>query len=195
MHHIITNIERVRLLWKDFNAVAIRKTRFGKGIRPPSRAVKQCAFDRLRRTAIDIKHDGFYRLARLIFLKPVTARKACFNRDVKRGRVIIINALYGARARIRFKRRVAVLGKAHERMVLHEGRVFSGIPASENERQLHLRVAGQDEPVVIAKSQIESRDVAPVSMMPEGLLRNLQESEVIDLIAYLKHLKQVPKKE
>ncbi len=82
-----------------------------------------------------------------------------------------------------------------EIVLTDEGRVYSGIPAAENERQLHLRVAGQTEPVVIAKSQIESRDVAPVSMMPEGLLRNLKDSEVIDLIAYLKHLKQVPVKE
>ena len=82
-----------------------------------------------------------------------------------------------------------------EIVLTDEGRVYSGIPAAENERQLHLRVAGQTEPVVIAKSQIESRDVAPISMMPEGLLRNLKDSEVLDLIAYLKHLKQVPNKE
>ena len=81
-----------------------------------------------------------------------------------------------------------------EIVLTDEGRVYSGVPATENERQLHLRVAGQTEPVVIAKSQIEARDVAPVSMMPEGLLRNLKDQEVIDLIAYLKHLKQVPKK-
>lgn len=73
-----------------------------------------------------------------------------------------------------------------------EGRVYSGIPADENERQLRLRVAGQEEPVVIAKSSIESREIAPVSMMPEGLLKNLTNAEVLDLIAYLRRLEQVP---
>lgn len=81
-----------------------------------------------------------------------------------------------------------------EIVLTDEGRVYSGIMAAENERQLHLRVAGQTEPIVIAKSSIESRDVAPVSMMPEGLLRNLKDSEVVDLIAYLKSLQQVPAK-
>ncbi len=66
-----------------------------------------------------------------------------------------------------------------------DGRVYSGIPAEENERQLRLRVANQDEPVTIAKSAIESRQVADVSMMPDGLLGELTDRDVIDLVAYL----------
>ena len=73
-----------------------------------------------------------------------------------------------------------------------EGRVYSGIPADEDERQLRLRVANQDQPVVIPKSKIESREIAPVSMMPDGILNTLSEREVVDLVAYLKSLKQVP---
>lgn len=73
-----------------------------------------------------------------------------------------------------------------------DGRVFSGIPAGENERQLRLRVANREEPIVIAKSQIESREIAPISMMPEGLLKNLTDQEILDLIAYLKSRQQVP---
>jgi putative heme-binding domain-containing protein len=73
-----------------------------------------------------------------------------------------------------------------------DGRVYSGIPADENERQLKLRIADRDQPVTIPKSQIESRDIAAVSMMPEGTLTNLKDNEVIDLIAYLKSLNQVP---
>ena len=73
-----------------------------------------------------------------------------------------------------------------------DGRVYSGIPAGENERQLRLRIANRLEPIVIAKSQIESREIAPVSMMPEGLLKNLADAEVLDLIAYLRMRKQVP---
>ena len=67
-----------------------------------------------------------------------------------------------------------------------DGQIFSGVPADENERQLRLRVADRAEPVVIAKSQIESREIAPVSMMPDGLLANLTDQEVLDLIAYLR---------
>ncbi|MEQ9406734.1 MAG: PmoA family protein [Fuerstiella sp.] len=77
-------------------------------------------------------------------------------------------------------------------VVTDDGRVYSGIPAAENDRQLSLRVANREAPVTINKSQIESRDIAPVSMMPEGLLTTLQDEEVVDLIAYLQSLKQVP---
>jgi putative heme-binding domain-containing protein len=81
------------------------------------------------------------------------------------------------------------------RMVLvltHEGRLYSGILAGENERQISLRVAGQDEPEIIPKSSIASREIAKVSMMPEGLLRELTDAEVLDLVAYLRTPAQVP---
>jgi putative heme-binding domain-containing protein len=77
-------------------------------------------------------------------------------------------------------------------VLTHDGRVFSGTHAGENERQLLLRVANVDDPVIIAKSEIESRVVAPVSMMPDGLLSNLDDQEVLNLVAYLRNLKQVP---
>ncbi len=66
-----------------------------------------------------------------------------------------------------------------------DGRIYSGIPAEENERQLKLRIANQDEPVTIAKAEIESRQMASVSMMPNGLLKQLTEAEIKDLFAYL----------
>ena len=80
------------------------------------------------------------------------------------------------------------------RMVLiltDEGRLYSGILAEESERHVALRVTGQDEPVSIAKSSIVSREVAPVSMMPEGLLATLTNVEVLDLVAYLRTSEQV----
>ena len=73
-----------------------------------------------------------------------------------------------------------------------EGRTYSGIVAGETERQLQLRVASEDQPVLIPKSSIESREIAPVSMMPDGLLGTLKDQEVIDLIVYLQSAKQVP---
>ena len=73
-----------------------------------------------------------------------------------------------------------------------EGRIYSGIVAGEDERQLLLRVANEDEPVSIPKSTIEDRDIAPVSMMPDGQLENMKDSDVLDLIAYLQSTEQVP---
>ena len=80
--------------------------------------------------------------------------------------------------------------KAHL-VLTHDGRVYSGILAGENERQLLLRVTNQDQPVVIAKSEIESREIAPLSMMPDGMFNALKDQEVLDLVAYLRTLKQV----
>ena len=77
-------------------------------------------------------------------------------------------------------------------VLMRDGRLYSGIPAVESERVLELRVANQEKPVALAKSQIASREIAPVSMMPEGLLANLSDAEVLDLVAYLQKLKQVP---
>ena len=67
------------------------------------------------------------------------------------------------------------------------GRSYGGNIIAENERNLTLRIVGQD-PVIISKSQIRSKDVSEKSMMPEGLLNSLTDSEVQDLFAYLKKL-------
>ena len=65
-----------------------------------------------------------------------------------------------------------------------DGRSYSGNVIAENDRQLTLRVVGQD-PVLINLSDIQSREVTTQSMMPEGLLNTLTDQEVIDLVAYL----------
>src|SRR5690606_20817167 len=65
-----------------------------------------------------------------------------------------------------------------------DGRIYSGNVISESQRQLTLRVVGQD-PVIINKSTIQSREVTPVSMMPTGLFENLSSDEIVDLVAYL----------
>lgn len=72
-----------------------------------------------------------------------------------------------------------------------DGRVYSGIPSGEDERVLRLRVANQDQPVVIPKSSIEERETAKVSMMPEGLLKEMTDQDIVDLFAYLQTQKQV----
>ncbi|MGV3559361.1 PVC-type heme-binding CxxCH protein [Larkinella arboricola] len=65
------------------------------------------------------------------------------------------------------------------------GRTYTGNVVGENERQVTLRVVGQD-PVVLNKSEIQSREVTPNSMMPTGLLDGLTESEIVDLVAFLR---------
>ena len=64
-----------------------------------------------------------------------------------------------------------------------DGRTFVGNVVSENERQLTLRIVGQN--IVLNLSEIQSREVSPNSMMPEGLLENLSDKQVIDLFNYL----------
>ena len=74
------------------------------------------------------------------------------------------------------------------------GQTLAGTLASENARQLVLRVVGLP-PVTVAKSEIQSRETIPTSMMPEGLLASLRDEDVIDLIGYLRTTKQVDKPE
>ncbi len=69
-------------------------------------------------------------------------------------------------------------------VTVRDGRTYLGNIASENDRQLVLKVVGQDR-VVINKSDIQSREETPNSMMPAGQLNNMTEDEVINLVAYL----------
>jgi putative membrane-bound dehydrogenase-like protein len=76
-----------------------------------------------------------------------------------------------------------------------DGRTYVGNVAKETERQLTLRIVGQDA-VSINKSDIQTREVTPASMMPSGLLESLSDKEVSELVAYLRTSAQVelPKK-
>ncbi|HTN07861.1 PVC-type heme-binding CxxCH protein [Agriterribacter sp.] len=65
-----------------------------------------------------------------------------------------------------------------------DGRTYSGNLVGENQRQVTMRVVGQND-VVINKSSIQSKEVTPVSMMPQGLLNTLTDKETIDLLSYL----------
>jgi putative membrane-bound dehydrogenase-like protein len=69
-----------------------------------------------------------------------------------------------------------------------DGRTYSGNVIAENDRQLTMRVIGQDQ-LVLNKSDIQSREVAATSLMPERLLETLTDKEVADLIGYLRSTK------
>ena len=69
----------------------------------------------------------------------------------------------------------------------NDGRTYSGNIIAENDRNVSLRVVGQD-PISISTSKIQNREVTTKSMMPDGLLNNLSDVEVLNLVAYLKVL-------
>ncbi|MEX1238568.1 MAG: PVC-type heme-binding CxxCH protein, partial [Cyclobacteriaceae bacterium] len=71
-----------------------------------------------------------------------------------------------------------------------DGRTYSGNVVGENSRQITLRVVGQDA-VVINKSDVQSKEVTDVSMMPPGLFNQLRDEEVLDLVSYLRSVEGI----
>ena len=71
-----------------------------------------------------------------------------------------------------------------------DGRTYVGNIVSENERQITLKVVGQDA-IIINKSEIQSRETTETSMMPQGLFNMLTDEEALDLMAYLRTSSQV----
>ena len=71
-----------------------------------------------------------------------------------------------------------------------DGRTYVGNIVAENERQITLRVVGQDA-IVINKSDIQARETTDTSMMPQGLFNTLTDAEVLDMMAYLRTSAQV----
>ena len=63
------------------------------------------------------------------------------------------------------------------------GRTLTGIIKEETERAVTVQT--QNESVVVARDDVESRTQTNVSMMPEGLFDKLSPEEVRDLVAYL----------
>jgi putative membrane-bound dehydrogenase-like protein len=66
-----------------------------------------------------------------------------------------------------------------------DGRTYSGNVVGETARQVTMRVVGQNA-VIVNKSDIQSREVTDVSMMPPGLFDMLRDEEVLDLVAFLR---------
>jgi len=71
-----------------------------------------------------------------------------------------------------------------EVVTTRDGRTYLGNIANENDRQLVMRIVGQEE-LIINKADIQSRESSEVSMMPQGLLQTLSDEEVADLVKYL----------
>jgi len=71
-----------------------------------------------------------------------------------------------------------------------EGMTYAGNIVSENDRSITMRTVGQ-EGIVLLKSNIQSKEVQSVSMMPEGLIDWIHDQEVINLIAYLQSSEEI----
>jgi putative heme-binding domain-containing protein len=71
-----------------------------------------------------------------------------------------------------------------------DGRTVSGIIKSETDKTITVQT--QNEVIRLAKSDVEERHQSPVSMMPEGQLGQMTDTEVRDLIGYLAGPNQVP---
>jgi putative heme-binding domain-containing protein len=70
-----------------------------------------------------------------------------------------------------------------------DGRTYSGNVIAENDRQVSMRIVGKDVSK-INKSEIQSREVMPSSLMPVGILETIQENEVLDLVKYMQAMKK-----
>ncbi len=69
-------------------------------------------------------------------------------------------------------------------LTLKDGRVLSGIVKRETKKAVTLTMLG-NEAVIIATDKIATRRTIEQSLMPEGLLDQMKEEEVRDLIGYL----------
>jgi putative membrane-bound dehydrogenase-like protein len=75
-------------------------------------------------------------------------------------------------------------------LTLQNGRVVTGIIRAESPAA--LTVATQNETLTVPLNEIEERATSPTSMMPDDLLKPLNDDEVRALVAYLRHPSQVP---
>src|SRR5262249_35859161 len=69
-------------------------------------------------------------------------------------------------------------------VTLKNGRVESGLLASEDEQSLTLK-SENDALKVIAKKEVDEITVQPKSVMPEGLSNNMTVQDFPDLVRYL----------
>jgi putative heme-binding domain-containing protein len=69
-------------------------------------------------------------------------------------------------------------------VALQDGRVLSGLVVDENDQSLTI-INGDRQRTVLPRSQVDEIKPSDVSLMPEGLLEKLKESQVRDLFRYL----------
>jgi putative membrane-bound dehydrogenase-like protein len=82
--------------------------------------------------------------------------------------------------------KVIKTGFETERVATTRGKVVSGLVKEEGN---FVRVLNLDQDVRIAKKDIEERKVQRISIMPEGLEKQMSRSELLDLVIYLTTLR------
>ncbi len=73
---------------------------------------------------------------------------------------------------------------------LKDGRTLNGVVSAKTDRTLTLKT--MTDTVTLERAAIEKEQQSTLSLMPEGLLEGLTETQRRDLIAYLMHRSQVP---
>jgi putative heme-binding domain-containing protein len=71
----------------------------------------------------------------------------------------------------------------------HNGQVFAGLIVDEMPERLILKNA-EGERITVPAKEVASKKALPVSIMPEGLVQNFNDRDLVDLLAYLGTLKQ-----
>ncbi|HJN08550.1 MAG TPA: PVC-type heme-binding CxxCH protein [Pirellulaceae bacterium] len=86
----------------------------------------------------------------------------------------------------------ALVEKAYQLTIVQteDGRIISGLLAEQSDDTVTIQT--QNERIILPTGDIDTMKRTPVSMMPEGLLKELKDAEVRDLIAYLASPIQVP---
>jgi putative membrane-bound dehydrogenase-like protein len=75
-------------------------------------------------------------------------------------------------------------------ILLANGRVLSGVVGTATDRTIQVQM--QDQRLTIDRDDIDEIVPSTLSLMPDGLLKPLEESQIRDLIAYLRGRVQVP---
>jgi len=80
----------------------------------------------------------------------------------------------------------ALIGKDYQLNVfkLKSGNTVSGLVQSETAEVFNTVMPGGVK-LTVAKAEVASREILPVSLMPEGLFDALKPAQVVDLVAYL----------
>jgi putative heme-binding domain-containing protein len=73
---------------------------------------------------------------------------------------------------------------------LNDDRTLNGLVVAKTDRTITLRT--QSETLTLDRAEIATIRESTLSLMPEGLLEGLNETQLRDLIAYLRHRSQVP---
>ncbi len=79
-----------------------------------------------------------------------------------------------------------VIGSAYQAqtVVTTEGRVVTGLLVENSPQRVILKVQG-DKQEVIPRDEVEEQKTSPLSLMPEGLEKQLQPEELLNLFAWL----------